>query len=443
MKTFSLSSSSYPEVIAILAFLCDLVRDIKKCQAVEMPLTPCDMLINTEFMTLLNDEVRRNYHDRYVTKDQGPPEIDENEFPFDKEGEIVLVNGYIAAKMKKPGLTADELLVKTETLRSLSADLERDLVESECERYFNAIEEQLNEKEREYVKVQEILCEKRKCLKMITMTHVEKARKLASKQAELQSLMHEIDHQKYSTLDIKQLMAKEISMKNSIAMIQNEKAAIQAEAADAQVKLARLQKLKLDAIRRFNEFTFTVTKTLVQSSPFQTINVNNYTIDPASSTETIENICHRLNKLHEKCTQIRRQNIEQIEQNKATLAEYKSQYNRLTQKYHEQTAHMQVANKRHDLLNQKCAHYEAEGPENAAKLKRLIDDKITTKKRIDEETAALRGKINELEIKNAQLMEDGERKAFEIIQAKYLLCRQLDELNDHLDDIKGGNYNAN
>ncbi|XP_055305943.1 uncharacterized protein LOC129570388 [Sitodiplosis mosellana] len=422
---------SYPEVIAILAYLCDLVRDIKNHQPSDVPLIPCDQLMNTDHMLLFDSEVNRNYYDLYIN--EPPRKLDEG-FPLDKEGEIKLVNGYIAAKMKQVGLTVEELAARTDKLKVSSEELERNLVVSDCEKYFNSIEEQLAEKEREYVKIQEILVEKRKYLKMVNMTYDEKARKLAAKKAELQNLMRQIENQTYTTLDIKQLIAKETSIKNSIAMIQNETGAIQVEAVDDQVKLARLQKLKMDGIQKFNEFTFHITKILMQSRSFQQLNIIDYTIDPTASTETIQNMCLRLNRLNEICAQVKQEHIKQIEQNKVALAEYKSQHSRLMEKYSNQMAVMQKANKKLEISNQKCANYETEGSSSVAKLKRVINEKIATKQRIDDEITVLRKKIDELEIKNVQLFEDGERQAYEIIQAKQTLCRELDELNNYIDD---------
>lgn len=448
MINFSLqlifSSGSFPEVIAILAFLCDLVRDIKKCQTIEMPLIPCDKLINNDFMALFIHEVNLNYYDLYIKDDKDdkddpspkPPNTAElnDELNLNKESEKKLVNGFIAAKTKQPGLTIGGLAAKTDQLKAKSEALEQKLVASDCEKYFNSIEDQLAEKEREYVKMQEVLCEKRNISKMVTITWDNKKRMVAAGQARIKNLERQIANQPYTTLDIKQLVAKEKTIKSSISMIESETRSIESQATDTQVKLARLHKLKLDGIQKFNEFTFHVTKILMQSPTFQQLNVIDFTIDPTASGETIQNMCLRLNRLNEKCMLVKREQMEQIEQYKATLAEYKAQYNQLKQKYGEQKTKMQNANKKLEMLNQKRDNCELKGTSSAAKLERAIRNKIATKQRIDEEIAGLRKKISELEVKNVQLFEDGERQAFEIIHAKQKLCRELDELNNQIED---------
>lgn len=442
MITFYFSSHSFPEVVAILAYLCDLVRDIKKyAVATEMPKLPCDQLMNNEFMDLFVSETRRNYEAIFGEKDdqqtQKPPQInnDENVDLLDEEGQTKLLNGYVATKMKIDGLTIEELAAREKKLRQSSEELEKNLIKSDCEKYFNSIEEQLAQKEKEYLKIQEILVEKRKYLKMVTMTHDEKRRKLKAKQMEIQKLMQQIDHQKYTLLDVKQLMAKETSIKNSITMIQNANHVIQEEAADAQVKLARLQKLKLDSIKKFNEFTFNVIKILMQSQAFQQLNIIDYTIDPIASTETIQNMCLRLNRLNERCATVKQEYIQQIEQNKVTLAEYKSQYNRLKEKYADQKSKFQMANKNMEILNQKCTNYETDRSISMTKLRREITEKIATKQQIDDEIKMLRKKAEEMGIKNTQLFEDGERQAQEIVRAKQTFCQELDELNNKIDDF--------
>lgn len=425
-----------------MAYLCDLVRDIKKyAVATEMPKSPCDRLMNDEYMNLFVSETKRNYIAIFgAKKDEqspNPPTInnDENVDLMDEEGQTKLINGYVATKMKIDGLTIEGLAAREEKLRKSSEELEKNLVASPCEKYFNTIEEKLIKKEKEYVKIQEILVEKRKYLKMVTMTHDEKQRKLVAKQAEIQELMQQIENQKYTVLDVKQLMAKETSIKNSISMIQNANHVIQEEAADAQVKLARLQKLKLDSIKKFNEFTFNIIKILMQSQAFQQLNIIDFTIDPIASAETIQMMCLRLNRLNEKCTMVKQEYIQQIERNKVILTEYKSQFNRLKEMYADQSAKLQKANKKMEMLNQKFTNYKADESSNTAKLKREIAEKIATKQQIDDEIIALRKKAVEMEIKNIQLFEDGERQAHEIIRAKQTLCRELDELNKKIDDF--------
>lgn len=411
-------------MIAILAFLSDLVRDIRQYAIPsEMPMIPCDRLINNQFMALFSNEVLRNYIN-YM-----PP----REELLDEEGLTKLINGLIAAKMKMDNLTIDELMQRKEKLQKSSEKLQKNLIESDCMKYFKTIEEQFTDKQNEFKKLTEMLTEKRKFLKMITIIHDEKRRQLATKQTELNELMSKIDKQKYTILDMKQLIAKETSIKSSIAMLQAEINGIQTEAADAQVKLARYQKLKIDTIKKFNDFTFQIIKELVQCRSFQHLNVIDFTIDPIASFETIQNICHQLNGLNESCTIVKRQRIEQIQQNQIKLIDAKMEYNRLNEKYAEEMIKNQKVTKTLDDLNQKCLNYENNGNVSTVKLRREIDEKIAQKKYIDDEIHTVKMKAQKMELKNVQLFEAGEQKAQQIIRAKQMLCHEMDKLNQLID----------
>lgn len=411
--------------MGILAFLSDLVCEIKQFAVpTEMPLVPCDSLVNDDFMRLFVAETLRNYIDYKSPREE----------LLDEEGNANLVNGLVATKMKINGLTVNELAAKAEALKKSSEELQQKLIASDCDKYFDSIEEQFTEKENEHEKLQNLLAEKRKLLKMITLTHDDRARKLAAKQAELKQIMYKIQHQKYGILDIKQLIAKETSMKNAITMIQNEKETIEAEAADAQVKLARLQKLKLDIIRKFNDSTYHITKKLMQTHTFKNINVIDLTIDPAATEADILSTCLRLNQLYENCVIAKREYNEQIERSREKLEDYKSHYNRLTEKYTEQMITFQKANKNLDTLNQRYSQLEDEGTTNNAQLQREIQEKIDTKKRIEEEIERLRKKAEHLEVENVKIFADGERKAQDIIHEKQKLSQNIDKLSDLIDE---------
>lgn len=263
--------------------------------------------------------------------------------------------------------------------------------------------------------------------------HDQKRQVLATKQAELQRLIQTIENQKYSPLHMKALSTEENSLKNALTMLESEKNKIQTEAAETQVKLARYHKQKLDAIKKFNNFTFHTTKKLMQIPSIQ-INVNDFTIDPTDTNEKIHTVCSRLRQLNDNCAIVKRQHIEQIQQNKAKLIEYKTMYNQLFERQTEQLSNVQKADSRLTALKQECSDYESKGSTCTIKLKQEISEKIAEEHRIDAEINAAKAKILELEAKNKELFEDGERKAQEIIRTKQLLCMELDKLNDFIDD---------
>lgn len=412
-------------MIAILAFLSDLVRDIKKPALPDMPLMPCDRLVNNEFTCLFAAEALRNYLSYDPDRDS----------LLDSEGEAKLVNGLIAIKMKIDDLTVEKLTAKADQLRKSSAQIEQNLVKSESEKYFKAIEEQFADKENEHQKLLQMLADKRKYLKMITLTHDEHLAKMALKQAEMQNTMHIVQHQKYTTIDVKQLVAKETSIKSTISMIQKENDAIKAEADDAQVKLARLQKLKLDAIRKFNDFSLHAAQKLVRTPSFERLNINNLTIDPTASLQAIQSICLRLTQLNENCAILKRQQSNEIQENKSKLDEYKTQHAQLTMKYAEHLAQLQKAKQKFDSFNQKRSSCENEGSISADRLQREVDEKIAYKKQLEEQITGSRKRVNDLEAQNAQMLEDGERQAQQIIREKKKLCDQLDKIDDFMDKL--------
>lgn len=222
-------SNCFPDAIAILAFLSDLVRDVKKYAVpTDMPLIHCDQLMKDDFTKVFSAEVRRNYLLDKKLDEKGKVTLDE-------EGERIVLNGMIAIKMKNDNLTIEQLHELEEKLRKSSEELQRKLVQTDCDKYFETIVEQYAGKEKEYQKLKETLAEKRTYLKMITLTHEEKAKELAAKQAMVQEMAHRIKHQKYTVIDIKQVLAKETTIKNSIGMIQTETDAIKVDAANVQV----------------------------------------------------------------------------------------------------------------------------------------------------------------------------------------------------------------
>lgn len=422
-----LRSQYFPEVVAILAFLSDLMRDIKKYAApTDMPLSHCDRLINDEFTHLFSAETRRNY----LSYDPDRHSL------LDNEGEAKLVNGLIAIKMKIDGLTIEELAAKADKLQQSSEQLQQNLIETDSEKYFGHIEGQFIEKKKELSKLQDVLAMKRKCLKMIMLTYDERVAKLRAKQTAVNDLKEQIDQQKYTLLDIKQLMAKETTIKNSIVMIRGENEAIKVEAADAQVKLARLHKLKFDVIKKFNDFTFRITKKLVQCTTFDCIDVNELTIDPTAPAQTIQTICLRLNQLKERCSMTKQQHAEHIQKLHHQMEQFKDEFRRLQDEYNDRMMQFQNAKQNLQMINQKRTNCESHTVASTAKLQRDIDEKIALKQQLMDDLAKTQNKATDLEAKNIELLEDGERHAHEIIRAKQTATTQMDELHDFIDKFK-------
>lgn len=417
------NSTCYPDAIAILSFLSDIVRDIKKYAApTEMPLIHCDQLITNKFTEIFAAEMLRNYLLTSKSEDLIDDEVHER-----------LVNGLIATKMKNENITIEQLEAKAEELRVSSEKLEKKLVATDCEKYFEGIVEQYDEKKSEYQKIVEELTEKRKYLKMIKLTYDTRAQKLASKQVELQKLTYQIQHQKYSVIDIKQLLAKETSIKNSIAMIQAETDAIKIDAANAQVKLARAQKLKLDNIKKFNDFTFQITQKLMQIHSYANLNINDITIDPTASSEAISSICSRVHHLKENCAIVKKERMNKIEQNKARLEELKVYSNRLSQKYTEKMAIRDAAERKHNKLSEMYSMYEHDRSLKVAKLQRDIADLIELKAKMDEDLVNLENEAEIWAAKNVEIFNEGERKALDKIREKQTICDELTKLNDFVD----------
>lgn len=416
-------SNCYPDAVAILAFLSDVVRDVKEYAIpTDMPLVHCERLIQDEFTEIFAAEALRHY---LLTKKQDTLLYD--------AGDDRLVSGLIAIKMKNDNLTVAKLQAKAEQLRKSSDELRNKLVATDCDKYFSTMVEHVAEKESEYQKLLDAFGEKRRYLKMITLTHDEKAKTLASKQAKIQELVRQIQHQKYSVIDIKQLLAKEMSIKNSIAMIQTEIEAIKIDAADSQVKLARAHKLKLDAIKKFNDLTFQITRKLVQCHSYANLNVNDLTIDPTASNDDILKICQRVRLLNENCTLVKLDRTKRIQQNATKLTELRVHSNRLSQKYTEQKAICDEASHRLDAANQMHANYQSNGSSAAAKLQRDIADQISIKAKLDDEIVNLQRRAEQLTVENVELFNEAERKGYEIIREKQALCNQMDELNDFID----------
>lgn len=414
-------SQYFPEVIAILAFLSDLVCDIRKYAApTDMPLTFCDRLINSEFTHLFSAETLRNYLSYDPDRDS----------LLDNEGETKLINGLIAIKMKTNGITVEELALRANKLHELSEQLRENLIETDADKYFVNIEERFLEQKTELKKLQDIVAEKRKYLKMVKLIYDERVVKLTAQQVAFEQMTQKIQQQKYSVHDVKHLMAQEISIKNSIVMIQNEKKTIEMDAADAQVKLARLHKLKLDMIKQFNDFTFRITQRLVQCTAFKCLDVNDLTIDPMDSSQIIKTKCKCLSQLKEQCSMITQQHSEQIQTNQNQIIQFKEELQHSQRQYSDQMIKFKNANDNFHLLNQKYTNFECNT--NTNKLMCEIDEKRLVKEKLIQETETLKLKVKDLEIKNIELLENGEKQAHEIIRAKQAACNQIDELNDFI-----------
>lgn len=426
------NSNCFPDAVAILAFLSDIVRDIRKYAGpTEMPLIHCDELITDKFTETFAAEMLRNYNNIYLLTSKSKD--DEARDLINDEVHERLVNGLIAIKMKKEDITIEKIEAKAEELRLSSEKLEQKLVATDCDKYFAGIVEQYAEKKLEYQKIVEELTEKRKYLKMIKLTYDTKAQKLASKQVEIQKLTYQIQQQKYSVIDIKQLLAKETSIKNSIAMIQAETDAIKIDAANAQVKFARAQKLKLDVIKKFNDFTFQITQKLMQIHSYANLNINDITIDPTASSETILTICSRVHHLKENCAIVKKEHLNKIEQNKARLEELKVYSNRLSQKCTEKMAKRDADERKQNKLTEMYAMYEHDGSLKVAKLQRDIAHQIALKAKMDEDLVNLEKEAEKLAAKNVEIFNEGERKAYEQIREKQTICDEMTKLNDFVD----------
>lgn len=391
-----------------------------------MPLKCCDRLLNDEFTQLFSAETLRNY----TSYDPDHASL------MDNDSEARMIDRFISIKMKN-NVTANELVERALKLHESNAKLQENLIETDIQKCFASVSQQVLEKEKELEDLQGILNEKRTHLKMVMLKHEERSAELHAKQTGCDKLEELIQNQPYTTLDIKQLLAKEATVKGGIAMIREEIDAIKVQAADVQVKLARLQKLKFDKIKEFNEMTFNIVKKLMETSAFRKVNVNDLTVDPAASMHDTQTVCMHLNLLTESCAAIKRQYNQQILQNDGKMTKYTAELKQLNEKYSSDMAEFQVASKKLDDANQQCTNYKTNGSADVSRMQCGIDEQIAYKKQITEQIDELKIRKAAMHAENVKLFELGERKAQEIIRAKRKATKQLDQLSDFIDDFFG------
>lgn len=423
------SSQFFPEVVAILAFLSELIVDIKTfAGSVKMPLKSCDRLLNDEFTQLFSAQALSNY------TSYDPDHVSS----LDDDGETHMISQFITIKLKVDhNITVDELAEKTTKLQASNEQLQENLIETDVQKCFAGVSQQVMAQERELQNLQEILNEKQTHLKIVMLKHDERAAKLHAAQTICDDLVARIQNQTFTTLDIKQLMAKETTIKSSMAMIQDETEAIKVHAADDQVKLARLQKLKMDTIKRFNEVTFQIAEKLMESSAFQKLNVNDLTIDPAASITDIQKVCIHLKVLKESCEAFKQQFCRKIEQAKAKMTACMAEFERLTAKYTDDMTKFHMNSKQLDEMNQRCANHKSDGSADEMRIQREIHDQIAYKKQLAEHIDELKVKVANLQAENIELVNVGDQKSREIIRVKQSAIKQMDKLGDFIDGLMG------
>lgn len=417
-------------MVAILAFVSDVIGDIRKCTgSMKMPLKPCDRLLNAEFTQLFSAEMLSSY----LQYDPDHVSL------LDNDSETLMINRFIAIKLKlNAPITVDELAAKTLKLQQSNEQLCDNLTETDVQKCFNSVHEQMMAQETELQHLQEVLNDKRTHLKMITLKHTERATELRAKQTECTSLIEKIQNQMYSTLDIKQLMAKETTIKSSIAMIRGEVDAIKAQMADCLVKLARAQKLKFDMIKQFNQFTFDITSKLMESSTFrQKTNVNDLTIDPAASMADVQKVCMHLKLLGESCAAVKRQYRQKIQQNNENMTECTAELEQLTDKYSADMTTFQMATTKLNEAQQQCENYKCDRSTDENRMRCAIDDLVAYKNEMMEQIDSLRSRAIKLKAENVALLNMGEQKSREAIRAKQTGIKQMNQLCDFIDDIIG------
>lgn len=393
----------------------------------EMPLKCCDRLLNDEFTQLFSAESLRNY----TSYDP------DHESLLDHDSEAQMVDRFIAIKMKNSKVTAAELAEKVLKLHESNEKLQENLIETDIQKCFASVSQQVKEKEKELDDLQAILNEKRTHLKMITLKHDERLAELRAKQTMCDNVLQMIQNQQFTTLDIKQMVAKETTVKGSIAMLQEEIDAIKVQAANAQVKLARLHKLKFDKIKEFNETTFNVVQKLMETAAFRKINVNDLTIDPAATVRDIQKVCMHLNLLNGSCAAIKRQYNQQIEQHRDKMTAQTNELKQLDEKFTADMAEFQMVSQKLDNMNQRCVNFKSDGSTDASRMQCGIDEQIAYKKLLTDEIEDLKVKVASLGAENVNLCNIGERKAQEIIRAKRATVKQIDRLSDFIDKFLG------
>lgn len=393
----------------------------------EMPLKCCDRLLNDEFTQLFSAETLRNY------SSYDP----DHESLMDHDSEAQMIDRFIAIKMKNSKVTAPELAEKVLKLHESNEKLQENLIETDIQKCFASVSQQVIEKEQELEGVQAVLNEKRTHLKMIMLKHDERLAELRAKQTGCDNVLEVIQNQQYTTLDIKQMVAKEATVRASIAMIQEEIDAIRVQAADAQVKLARFQKLRLDMIKKFNDTTFNIVQKLMETAAFRKINVNDLTIDPTASIRDIQKVCTHLNILNQSCATGKRQYNQQLAQINEKMTAFTIELKQLNDKHTAQTAEFQMASQKLDNLNQQCTNFKSDGSTDASRMQSGIEELIAYKKILTDEIAEVKVKVEAMETENAELFNIGEQKAQEIIRAKKATAKQIDKLSDFIDNFLG------
>lgn len=201
------------------------------------------------------------------------------------------------------------------------------------------------------------------------------------------------------------------------------------------LKKARLVKLRNDDIAKINRIGFKMTQIILLSKLNVAYDADAIQIGPRDSDDKIKMVCKTMDRLI-KNVQCHKQQIgisieqKKIELNKIQLLENRSNDRHEAAKKKFQELNVRLGNADAIYVQQKSS-CDSAIREAKKQMERLIGerDTLTEKIRDCNDRCAL------LKLQNVEILEEGERKATELIDTKLKIIETLDEVIAHIDEI--------
>lgn len=353
-----------------------------------------------------------------------------------------LTDGLISSKLNYKVSSASELITMTKNLKTKSKELADNPVKLNNLHEFEQLESKYIEYETKEHDLIAQIKEKQDRLAAVRVNWNDKRSKVQHKQGTMNELATQIKNQRHTIADYRKLQEEMSLLKSAIATISAEVKLIRDEESNQKIIQARLVKKVSEAITSINcramQIVKIINKTHLKVSERE---ANRLHLPPSPNLQQVNELERMLGHILS-LVKVEKHKV-QLELDSLTgqLDVLKSKSDSL------QKEHANIKKKSEKLaselvVSEKKLAMESKKHENCIrKLSQEVEDAKAKYEALKVQVQAAYEEGKELEKQNIKLMEDGESKAAQIIEAKQEVVCHLDELNKIVDQrLEGLDY---
>lgn len=409
---------AYSECVALLAWMSDLVDQGDDEHMMDAFYSDeCDANFpDVEFTKVFSKEIRNGFQVWNGQDDDG----------FDRWIQQ-LVEEHVIASMKYRVRNCNELNELVIGMNNTIAQLKEVDDTIPNEKLFETMAERMHHNETQLKTLTRSIAKKSEKLAALDLVYRDQQLAIDAKQQIIEKKQQTLSKQRCNIDDYKLAKAKLPTLMQTIGLRRTEIETIDNDSRTYQLQLARLMQQKNDAIAKLNRIGFRITQIILLTKLHDPFDANAIQIDSNATNDAVRTVCKAMELLIESIESRKQQNGFGIEQKNLELSKLKmlekhhsDRYDAAEAKFQKLKDQLNNANGSLFQLQESCENTIGEAEK---RFERMIGERHTLTEQID----ACKARLKLLQQENVSILDDGERKAAELMEVKTKMIKNLDD----------------